>query len=116
MATQTIAAPIRLPIFGPTVDQTTLERGDAAISSHIRLPIFGDTAPIATIERGGWTATDPILATAKVEAPLIIQRIYDTGLGQYVTYTKTEIDTAPLPGETVPNHTSNLVVDSHEIL
>lgn len=50
------------------------------------------------------------------EQPPLAQRIYDTGLGQFVTYTKTFVDTAPAPGETIPNHTNNLVVATHEVL
>lgn len=48
--------------------------------------------------------------------PPIYQRIYDTGLGQYVYFTKTTVDTAPAPGETSPNHSGSLDAARHEIL
>jgi hypothetical protein len=50
--------------------------------------------------------------------PIYYQRIYDTSLGQYVTYTSGTITTTPAPAETVPNHTGtgNLDAATHEIL
>lgn len=46
----------------------------------------------------------------------VFQRIYDDGLGQYVYYTKTTIDTAPAPGDTSPNHSGSLDVTKHEVI
>ena len=44
------------------------------------------------------------------------QRIYDTGVGGWVYYSKVAIDPTPLAGETTPNHTNNLVAGTHEVL
>jgi hypothetical protein len=46
----------------------------------------------------------------------ITQRLWDTNLGAWVQYTKTVIDTAPLPAETQPNHTGNTVASTHQVL
>ncbi len=43
----------------------------------------------------------------------IPQRIFDSVLAVYVYYTKTVIDIAPAIGETIPNHTGNLVTATH---
>lgn len=44
------------------------------------------------------------------------QRIYDTGLGAFVYYTKQDIDPAPAATATSPNHTNNLDVATHVVL
>lgn len=47
-----------------------------------------------------------------------IQKIYDTGLSQFVFYTKAVIDLVPSSGETTPNHSGvgNLVASTHVIV
>lgn len=48
--------------------------------------------------------------------PAVFQRIYDSGLAQYVYYTLTVANPAPDPGDTVPNHSGSLVAATHEII
>lgn len=47
---------------------------------------------------------------------VVRQRIYDSSLAQYVYYTDSAVNTSPTSGDTIPNHTNNLVADTHEIL
>jgi len=42
------------------------------------------------------------------------QRLYDTGTGDWVYYTKTSIDPAPLASETTPNYTG--AISAHSIV
>lgn len=65
-------------------------------------------------------------ATGQDEPPAVIldagvipvtsfpQRIYDTGVGDWVYYTLTVKTPSPTPTQTTPNHTNNLVADTHE--
>lgn len=45
----------------------------------------------------------------------IIQRQWDTTVG-WVQYTDATFNPTPAPGDTVPNHTNNLVASTHHIL
>lgn len=47
---------------------------------------------------------------------IFIQRIFDSGLNAFVYYSKGIIDDAPLSTETTPNHTDNLVANTHSII
>lgn len=49
-------------------------------------------------------------------AKIITQRIYDSTAGWCVYETPEVIDAAPSSGDTTPNHTSNLVAGTHEVL
>ncbi len=45
-----------------------------------------------------------------------IQKIYDNGLAQFVYYTKATITAAPVPSDTIPNHSGNLASATHAIV
>lgn len=89
----------------------------AAVATPLDLtPVVPATGldPTGTISGVRVVALTPLSVTVGVP-PTIAQRIYDTGLAQYVTYTSV-IDTAPDSAITTPNHTNNLVVATHEVL
>ena len=56
-----------------------------------------------------------IVGAGGLPAPNFYQRILDTGVG-FVYYTKVVKDPNPLASETTPNHTNNLVADTHAII
>lgn len=47
---------------------------------------------------------------------VVLQRIYDTGLAQYVYYTQGIVNTAPAPGDTDPSHSGAIVTSTHEVV
>jgi hypothetical protein len=89
----------------------------AAVAESLDLtPVVPATGldPTGTVSGVAVVALAPVSVTVGVLSEFA-QRIYDTGLMQYVTYTSV-IDTAPDPLTTTPNHTGNLDVSTHEIL
>lgn len=51
-----------------------------------------------------------------IEPIYYLQRIYDSGLGEFIYYNLSEITASPNPSQTVPNGSGTYVVSSHEIL